>query len=294
MNISVPGEVRELIVKMNKSAPTIIYGGFLRDIYLGLIPNDIDIATKMTPAQIKDMFPDAHERTSVTGHILFGYKFEGEQKWYLEIYPTDEELDLKAYRADYTINALLFDGVSVIDKISAENDFESEIIRAVDLQLLQDDLQNKPQLWLKTIRLQAKTGYQFESQVELKLKEAAGVVNEIATVTKQAEGYKTLAGDHLLIAVESLRRLFIISEQTTIGHSTLIQTNAHGHYFKLCLLAVQIGAKLVDELCDWYQIPCEQQISYKLLLQAFESDERHKNSKIKNQVKELKKMIQNK
>lgn len=168
---------------------TVIYGGFIRDMYLGLIPNDVDIATNMTLPQILNLFPEAKVRVSSTGHPIIGYKFERGEKWYLEIYPTSEDIFQKSILADYTINALIFDGYHVIDRVGALEDLENKIIREVSRSLLQQDLEKKPQLWMKSLRLQARTGFQFSTTVIELMGEYTKIIKKIELVTLTTEGW---------------------------------------------------------------------------------------------------------
>jgi len=123
----------------------LLVGGCVRDLLLGHVPKDLDIATDATPSEIAAMFPDAH---GVGAH--FGVMLLHRAGMHLEIatfrsdhsyadgrrpegvtFETDPRQD--ALRRDFTINALFFDPAAgeVLDFVDGRADLAAKLVRAV-------------------------------------------------------------------------------------------------------------------------------------------------------------------
>ncbi len=134
----------KLLNKINELGyDSYIVGGYPRDKYMGIISEDIDICTNMTPDVMKKYFEVTHsfEKYGSMRILYYGYTFEvttfrkdGEYKdkrrpETVEFVSTLEE-DLK--RRDFIMNTLCIDkDGNYLDLLGARKDIDNKIIRVV-------------------------------------------------------------------------------------------------------------------------------------------------------------------
>lgn len=121
-----------------------LIGGAIRDLCLGKIPKDFDVATSFTPDQILQIYPGANEtgksfgvmRVRSRGHEvevatfrLDGPYSDGRRPDYVEFTSLHEDI----VRRDFTINALAanVETGEVIDHVDGLGDLSRKIVRAV-------------------------------------------------------------------------------------------------------------------------------------------------------------------
>jgi len=130
-------------------------GGCVRDLLLGRVPKDYDVATSATPDVVLDLFPRTFAVGAHFGVVLVSMEIEGEATL-TEVatfrhdgaysdgrhpdavqYTLDPREDVE--RRDFTINGLLLDGLSldtnlrdsVLDYVGGLSDLDRGIIRAI-------------------------------------------------------------------------------------------------------------------------------------------------------------------
>jgi poly(A) polymerase len=122
-----------------------LVGGCVRDIVMGRVPKDYDVATSARPAQLVEMFPD-----SLTVGAQFGVVIVPREEGSVEVatfrsdglyadgrhpvqveYAKSAEEDVQ--RRDFTINGLLYDPVEgkVIDYVGGQTDIRGRRIRTI-------------------------------------------------------------------------------------------------------------------------------------------------------------------
>ena len=125
--------------------PAWLVGGCVRDLLLGRIPKDFDVATSAPPSELLRLFPKAGQVGAHFGVVLV---YEGEAQ--VEVatfrsefaytdgrrpsaveFETDPRKDV--LRRDFTINALLLDPDTnqVLDFVGGRTDLEARVIRAI-------------------------------------------------------------------------------------------------------------------------------------------------------------------
>ena len=138
----------QLISKaLREDANLHLVGGCIRDCFLEIQTNDIDLATKLTPEEVIKKLEKSNIRTIPTGlqhQTVTAVPILGQGQVEITTFrgrgmtpdggvvsSKNIEEDLK-YR-DFTINALAFDiaGIELIDPNNALNDIEKKIVRAV-------------------------------------------------------------------------------------------------------------------------------------------------------------------
>src|ERR1700743_783107 len=162
-------------------------GGCVRDVLLGLVPTDYDIATDATPQQVMRLFPQTYAVGVQFGVVLVPAPEDvppppepSEHPNYVEVatfrndgaysdgrhpdqvrYSKDPQEDVQ--RRDFTINGLLMDpleGDRVLDFVGGRDDLKAGVIRAIgepDLRFHEDKLR-----MLRAVRFAARFHYAIE------------------------------------------------------------------------------------------------------------------------------------
>jgi poly(A) polymerase len=186
-------------------------GGCVRDMLLGVEPQDFDVATSATPEQVQAAFARTEDVVANFGVVLVIDKVpqpDGEaQRVATEVatfrhdgaysdgrrpdavrFSTDPREDV--LRRDFTINGLLLDAAAyeagdrledcVLDFVGGRADLEKKIVRAIGepaLRFEEDKLR-----MLRAVRFAARLGFSIETRTMLAVRQAAA---EIAVVSAE-------------------------------------------------------------------------------------------------------------
>lgn len=182
-------------------------GGCVRDTVLGRNPQDWDITTSASPADVKRIF----KRTIDTG-ILHGtvtvmldkegfevttYRIDGEyedSRHPKEVtFTTNLEEDLR--RRDFTINAMAYNPkTGLVDKFGGIRDLDDKIIRCVGVakeRFTEDALRI-----LRAVRFSAQLGFTIEEETRIAARELAPTLKRISRERIQSELIKLLMSPH--------------------------------------------------------------------------------------------------
>ena len=137
----------EKIIKLMNGAGEKAYcvGGCVRDFLLGKEPHDFDICTSAEPMRTKEILKDFPVIETGLKHGTVTVIADGEPievtTWRIDGKYADnrrpenvtftKSLEEDLRRRDFTINAMAFDGETVIDPFGGQKDLEDGIIRAV-------------------------------------------------------------------------------------------------------------------------------------------------------------------
>ncbi len=197
-----------------------IVGGAVRDLLLGLVPKDFDIATDATPEQVKPLF----RRAFIIGrrfrlvHVLAGPEtievstFRGRQTGddaadehgrLLHDNVFGEQAE-DAVRRDFTINALYFDPAteSVWDYVGGVHDIKTRKLRLIGDPATR--YREDPVRMLRAVRLASKLGIDIEKKTAAPIPALAALINNVPPSRLFDEMEKLLLSGH---AVESLKNL---------------------------------------------------------------------------------------
>ena len=153
----------------------LLAGGCVRDLILGVEPNDYDIATSATPGEVAQLF----EKVISVGAV-YGVQIVVQPEGFYEVttfrkdgpycdgrHPdtvefVDEIEDAK--RRDFTINAMFFDpeSDSIIDYVGGQDDLRNRLLRTVgppEQRFAEDHLRI-----LRAVRFAARFGYAIEPE----------------------------------------------------------------------------------------------------------------------------------
>src|SRR6266705_4313151 len=199
-----------------------VVGGAVRDLLLGIVPKDFDIATDATPEQVKPLF----RRAFIIGrrfrlvNVLAGPETI-EVSTFRTLQTGDDAADehgrllsdnvfgsqaQDALRRDFTCNALYFDPVSeeVWDYVGGVPD-----VRARRMRLIGDPetrYREDPVRMLRAARLAAKLGLTLEKKTAAPIPELAPLLQNVPPARMFDEMEKLLLSGHALESVKSLRR----------------------------------------------------------------------------------------
>ncbi len=158
-----------------------LVGGAVRDLWLGRMPKDFDLATDASPRQIKRTFSNSRliGRRFRLAHVFFGPKIFEVSTFRANITAPDEqdmeERDLlvwddnvfgtaeeDALRRDFTINGLFYDPDTsqVIDYVGGIDDLEKRLVRTIgdpEIRFRED-----PVRILRAVKFAARLGFPIE------------------------------------------------------------------------------------------------------------------------------------
>ena len=188
-------------------------GGSVRDMLLGLLPDDIDIATDAKPKDIVKLFPKCDDSRADLGAVivsLAGHTFElttyreetqtSDGREPASVRFTTRKEDAK--RRDITINAMYWNPISrdLFDPFNGETDLHEKLIRIIgdpDTRLTHDALR-----LLRVIRFRAAIGGQYHPETFQALHRCAKLVKTLSGFRAFQEIEKTLLCPHPEVAFE--------------------------------------------------------------------------------------------
>lgn len=208
ISISVPQKGQAIIDAIRRAGfEAYVVGGCVRDCILGREPEDWDITTSATPAQVKALFPRTidtglqhgtvtvvmdREGFEVTTYRLDGKYEDGRHPKEVTFTPSLEE-DLK--RRDLTINAMAYnDREGLVDLFGGMEDLEAGIVRCVGNpgERFEEDALRI----LRAIRFSAQLGYAIEEETLGAIRRLAPRLSRISAERIQVELVKLLVSPH--------------------------------------------------------------------------------------------------
>lgn len=293
MNIIIHEDVKEVLNELNEIGEAYIFGGYIRDRYLGFTPSDVDIVTNISIEKIERMYSSyekAAKRVTVSGHNVFSFKLHRKEKIFVEIVSTNKELLMKPKEADYTLNSLLHDGKQVIDQTNGIKDLENGIIKEVDIEIVRHDLMERPYLWLKTLRLISMTDFDLSSETAKALNEKKTCIQQINPSIMQTEGYKVLNGKNPFKAMKLLANMefmnkFYVSEKFHVKELSLQP------HQKLCYYALLSSKETINEFISFFHLPNEIQQKFHELYESYHQ-EGYVPNRLRHQIKTIRKELE--
>lgn len=225
-------------------------GGCVRDMLLGRVPKDYDVATDATPQLVREIF--GRRRTIFTGAV-FGVvnvlgprhvanvevaTFRTDTSYSDGRHPDSVTFSTPkgdAGRRDFTINGLFYDPVDeqVIDFVGGQQDLQHKVVRAIGnpiARFTEDKLR-----MLRAVRFSAKYDFELEAETEAAIIKMADQVN-IVSVERIAQEFRLmLTGPRPRLTVELLHRTgllkAVIPEAARLADATATSANknADGH-----------------------------------------------------------------
>ena len=196
-----------------------IVGGALRDILLGRIPKDFDIATSLSPRQVQRLFWNARiiGRRFRIVHLFFGQKI-------IEVttFRSDEEnfedgrnnvfgtIEQDAKRRDFSINSLYYNPANgqLLDFNNALPDFRRRVIRS--LIPLSYSFSEDPVRMIRALKYQATTGFRLRSDVRRAIRKNAANIQQCSTSRLTEEVSKILSSGAALPILRNLEKYGLV------------------------------------------------------------------------------------
>ena len=218
-----------------------LVGGAVRDLLLGIIPKDFDIATNATPEQIKQVLPSTRiiGRRFRLAHVHFGREYfevatfraphNNSEKGLVSqegriihdnVYGTLEE---DAYRRDFTVNALFYDlqNAEVIDFVDGVAD-----LKKLQLRMIGDPevrYREDPVRMLRAVRFATKLGLKIEPETEAPMRELSNLLGNIAPARLFDESLKLFHSGQAVKILEALREYQLLQYLFPEAESSLTE-----------------------------------------------------------------------
>ena len=202
-----------------------LVGGGVRDLLLGKVPKDFDVATSATPDEVKDLFRNCRliGRRFRLAHIRFGREII-EVATFRAQHDSDDEgdgdqsengmilrdnvygtRDQDAVRRDFTVNCLYYDvrDFSVIDFAGGVDDLNARLIRIMGDPVTR--YREDPVRILRAARFAAKLDFDVEDETRDAIDETAAGLEDIPAARLFEEVLKLFMTGHALASFEWLR-----------------------------------------------------------------------------------------
>ena len=199
-----------------------VVGGAVRDLLLGIKPQDFDIATNATPEQIKRLFRRAFiigKRFQIV-HVMFGQDVlevttfrglstdEGKKDEHGRVLRdnTFGEQHEDAARRDFTVNAMYYDPATqtVLDYHGGLPDVRKKIMRIIGVPELR--YREDPIRMLRVVRFAAKQGFMIDPSTQAPITIMAPLINNVPAARVFDEMLKLLLGGNALACLHQLRQ----------------------------------------------------------------------------------------
>lgn len=221
-----------------------LVGGSVRDLLLGIVPKDFDVATNAKPHEVNRLFRNSlviGRRFRIV-HVQFGREiievttFRGGEEHHEEGH-TDHKKDQQgmiirdnifgdisqdAKRRDFTINALYYNiaDFSVIDFTNGYQDLKDKVIRLIgdpELRYKED-----PVRILRAIRFSAKLDFNLHPQTAQPIKQLAPLIKNVPSARLSEEIFKVYHSGaaqkgHQLLCEYGLFELFFPATASAIN-----------------------------------------------------------------------------
>lgn len=175
-----------------------LVGGSVRDLLIGKVPKDFDVATNATPNQIKNLFRNGRiiGRRFKLVHVIFQRdiievatfrgseaaddKQKANERGMLIRDNAYGTLDEDAWRRDFTINSLYYniDDASIVDFTGGVKDVHDRVIRMIGDPTTR--YQEDPVRMLRAIRFSAKLGFEIAPETAEPMRALSSLILHIS------------------------------------------------------------------------------------------------------------------
>ncbi len=218
----IPKRVDYLLKRLhNSNYEAYIVGGCVRDLVMGLEPNDYDITTSATPQQVHEIFSDLNiidtgiKHGTVTVMVdkepfeITTYRSDSSYSDHRHpdevTYSTNLQEDL--VRRDFTINAMAYNEESgLVDLFGGINDISNKIVRCVgdpDRRFDEDALRI-----LRCIRFAGRLGFEIDTHTENALFRNSHLLDYVSRERIMSELSQILCNENLEPVLQKYRDIF--------------------------------------------------------------------------------------
>lgn len=196
-----------------------IVGGAVRDLLIGRIPKDFDIATDASPSRVKRLFRNSRvigKRFRLV-HVYFADGKIHEVATFRAPESGDRNhvfgtLNEDVMRRDFSLNALYYDpnDETVIDFVDGVKDIRSGIVKSV--LPLQTSFSEDPVRMLRAVKYAAITGMQISGPVGRRIKKQAPLLATASVSRLSEELYKILNSGNSEIIMRLMDRYSLFDQ----------------------------------------------------------------------------------
>src|SRR5450432_455272 len=206
--------------------PAYLVGGCVRDLILGRKPADYDVATRATPQEVMELFPETYAVGAQFGVVLVptpdragtvevatfrsdaGYS-DGRHPDSVR-YSRDAREDVE--RRDFTINGLLLDPLTdeVLDYVGGRQDIETHVVRTIgdpERRFTEDKLR-----LLRAVRFAARFEYEMETTAFAAIRNLSPQIHQVSRERVADELNKMLTEGRARRAFELLDATALLPE----------------------------------------------------------------------------------
>ncbi len=212
-----------------------IVGGFVRDHYLNIESNDIDISTNAKSKEILKIFPNAKIPKEIYGSVTLFYKevrfeittfrkeirYENRRPVELE-YISNFTEDIK--RRDFTINSLCINSKGeIIDILNGKKDIDNRIIKSIneeDISLIEDPLRI-----IRAIRFASQLNFNIDKKLIKSIKRNKKELDKISINRKMIELNKIFASKDAKKGLYLINKLSLSKQLKLYNLNKLIYLN---------------------------------------------------------------------
>ena len=229
-----------------------LVGGCLRDLILGRVPKDWDIATNATPDEIRMVFPNSvyENQFGTVGvktnsedsamQIVEVTTFRKEMGYTDRRHPDKvmfaKTIEEDLARRDFTINAMAFEVSShkrraegLVDPFGGRDDLENKLIRAVgepNERFGEDALR-----LMRAVRLGVELNFEIEKKTGEAIKQNASLINLIAKERIRDELTKILMAKNAKLGIEQLEKFGLLEHIVPeLREGIDVEQNKHHKY----------------------------------------------------------------
>ncbi|MGB3922200.1 MAG: HD domain-containing protein [Minisyncoccia bacterium] len=226
--LNIPKEVRDVSEALSRAGfKNFVVGGATRDLVLGRVPKDWDIATSAKPEEIIKLFPKTFYENEFGTVGVVNEEMQDETLKTVEITPFRLESGYSDFRRpdevrwgktieedlarrDFTINAMAY-GVSdglLIDPFGGEKDIEKKLIRTVgkpEERFREDALR-----MLRALRLASELNFALELETQNAIAQNAELLSHISRERIRDEFIKIVLSDEPAVSLDMAARLGVL------------------------------------------------------------------------------------
>lgn len=218
--MNLPPQAKQVLETLtNAGFEAYAVGGSVRDLLMNRPTKGWDFTTNANPEQILELFPDSFydnqfgtvgvkikENDEVDDiYEITTYRSEGKytDRRHPDTVTWGKSIEEDLARRDFTINAIAFDGKTLVDPYSGQHDIHDTIVRAVrdpNERFAEDALR-----MMRAVRLAAELGFTIEEKTLTGIKTNAQLLSNVSMERIRDELLRTLAAQYAADAILVLK-----------------------------------------------------------------------------------------
>lgn len=220
--MTLPARAQNIIDTLNKAGfESFAVGGSVRDMLMNRQTKGWDFATNATPQHILKLFPDSFYDNQfgtvgvkISDDIYEVTTFRSEKGYKDHRHPDKvtwgKTIEEDLARRDFTINAIAFDGKTLMDPYDGQSDIEKKIVKAVgnpNARFAEDALR-----MMRAVRIATELGFMIEENTLSAVKTNARLITQISWERIRDELLRILSSDFAADGIVLLKNSGILSQ----------------------------------------------------------------------------------